>query len=123
MNDKSYVGLGVNVCPICYEQHNETVLLDRRLQNSLPHKMRTGWALCPKHEAMKEEYVALVEVSNPNPRSPDDAVPTGNYAHVRRTVAAQLFNVPVGAFPFVYVEVGVLDKLQALSSKIDDQKT
>ncbi len=120
MTDKSFVAVGVEICPICYAEHGETVLLNRRLQNTLPSKVRTGWSLCPKHEAMKAEYVALVEVSNTNPRTPDDAVPTGNYLHVRRSVATQIFNVPLDDIPFAYMEVGVLD---ALSSKIDDQKT
>lgn len=120
MTDKSFVAVGVEICPICYAEHGETVLLNRRLQDTLPSKVRTSWSLCPKHEAMKAEYVALVEVSNTNPRTPDDAVPTGNYLHVRRSVATQIFNVPLDDIPFAYMEVGVLD---ALSSKIDDQKT
>ncbi len=121
MTDKSFVAIGVDICPICYAEHNETVLLDRRLKDSLPSKVRTSWSLCPKHEAMKAEYVALIEVSNTNPRTPDDAKPTGNYLHVRRSVAAQIFNVPLpDDIPFAYMGVGVLD---ALSSKIDDQKT
>lgn len=118
--EKSHVAIGVDICPICYVEHNETVLLDRRLKDSLPPKVRTGWALCPKHEAMKAEYVALVEVSNTNPRTPDEAQPTGNYLHIRRHVAAEIFNVPLEGIPFAYMEVGVLD---ALSSKIDAPPT
>lgn len=120
MTDKSFVAVGVEICPICYAEHGETVLLNRRLQDTLPSKVRTGWSLCPKHEAMKAEYVALVETLNENPQTPNDARPTGNYLHVRRSVAAQIFNVPLDDIPFAYMEVGVLEHL---SSKIDDQKT
>lgn len=116
-----WVAVGVEVCPICYVGHDETVLFDKRMEKSFDSpKVRTGWSLCPKHKAMEAEYIALVEVSNSNPKSPNDAVPTGVYAHIRREVAKQIFNVPLEQIPFAYVELGML---AVLSSKIESSNT
>lgn len=113
---KSHVGMGYQLCPICYEKHDKVVLLDRRLKDPLEPESFTGFSLCPKHAAMQEEYVALVECSNSNVSGnlkPQDAKPTGAYAHIRRTVTDQVFNVPIPAdIPFVYCEAGVIGKLK-----------
>ena len=119
--EKSHVGMGYALCPICHKKHDEVVLLDRRLRKSLPRESFTGeFKLCPEHEAMRAEYIALVEVSNPNPTgaviNPKDAVLTGNIAHVRRTVAPHIFNIELpDTLAFVYVEPGVIEKLQAMT--------
>lgn len=114
---KSHVSMGHEVCPICYEHHSEVILLDKRLRNTLERKTVTGISLCPKHKAMQAEYVALVAVSNHGASrslKPTDATPTGVYAHVRRSVAAQMFNITIaGDMPMVYVDPEVIEMLKA----------
>lgn len=114
MTDKSHVGMGYKMCPCCHERHDEVVLLDKRLRNRLERDNFMGWALCPKHDAMKDEYVALVEVTgNPNQGS---ARFTGGVAHVRWHVAEQLFRDHVKReHPWMFVEAGVIAKLQAMT--------
>jgi hypothetical protein len=117
---KSYVGMLVSVCPICGKLHDEEILLHKRFAEVLPRYTLRDYELCPEHAAMQIEYIALVETSNkPGDGSmlkPSDAKPTGHYAHVRRTAASRLFNVPPDpALPFIYVEQGVLAALRAMA--------
>lgn len=118
MTEKSHVGMGFKLCPVCGVKHDEMVLLDKQLKNSLERDNFMSFELCPEHDAMKKEFVALVEISNSNTGmnlKPADAIRTGQIAHVKREVAPTIFNV---AFPedlnMVYVEVGVISQLQGM---------
>lgn len=113
--DKSYVGMGHLVCPVCHEKHGESVLLDKRLRNTLTRNTFLGYELCPNHLKMSEEYVALVETTG-RPRRDSNAQFTGQTAHLSWAVADQIFDVEMNRnYPFVFVEVGVIAKLQALT--------
>lgn len=115
----NFFAIGFEQCPICYKEHGETVLVSKRMRD-IPQRVCTGHSLCPEHEAMRAEYIAAVEVSNASPTGsvlkPANVKPTGNIAHIRRTAAAQIFNVPLPAdLPFFYVEPGVIDKLKEMT--------
>lgn len=125
MNTKSHVGMGFKICPICYAKHDEVVLLDKRLKDSLERDNFMGFDLCPEHEAMREEYVALVEVTNNacHNLEPEDAKTTGRVAHVKRTAIGQIFNVQFPAdMPMCYVEVGMIDALKAWTGDASDSQ-
>lgn len=121
-NERSHMGMGMGheVCPICGTKHTETVLLDMKLRPVIKRDNLTGISLCPEHAAMATEYLALVEVNNDPARrgdtlKPHEAKRTGNIAHVRRTVIPHMFNMTVpDTTPFVYVDVGVIEKLRGL---------
>jgi hypothetical protein len=115
---KSHVGMGYSLCPICYEKHDEVVLLQQQpvAPPRLEHDNFMGFDLCPKHKEQTHEFMGLVEVEGtPNGNlKPEDVKPTGNYAMLKRAVVDRVFNVKIApTIPFVYVEVGVLDKLKA----------
>ena len=122
----NHVGMGFEQCPICLKHHTETVLLATKYTRGrngtmeplrrVPARACTGHSLCPEHEAMRTEYLALVEATGAPGETlkPEDATLTGNVCHIRRTVAKEIFNIPVSAHPFVYVEVGVIDRLQSM---------
>ncbi len=63
----------------------------------------TGWGLCPEHQKLADDgFVALVECDPHRSGSqaggrmkPEQAYRTGRLAHLRRTVFAQVFNVPI----------------------------
>lgn len=119
MSEKSHVGMGYQVCPVCYKKHDETVLLDRRLRNTLERDNFTGFSLCDEHRAMTGEYLAIVEAEAPTNRKSiqmSDAKPTGRYAHIRRSRVKDVFNVDIpDDLDLIYVEVGVIDKLQGMA--------
>lgn len=118
MTSKSHVGMGYDICPICGTKHNECVLLDKHLKETLERENQMAVALCPEHAAMRKEYIALVEVFNAPPSGdtlkPHEAQRTGQVAHIKRVAAKQIFNVPMpDDLAFVYVEVGVIEQLQS----------
>lgn len=115
---KDFVGMTFQVCPICGTEHSEAVAIHKRMAKVLEPRNFEGFVLCDEHKKMQAEYIALVEASNTGVGSnlkPQNAVRTGNIVHIRRTMAAEIFNVPLPADPpFVYVEVGVIDKLKGM---------
>lgn len=90
---KSYVGMGYEVCPICYTKHSETILLDRRIKDSLDKDNFLGFRFCPEHEKTKETHIALVEITNTTNQAkvkPENANPTGRYILMTKEVAKHI---------------------------------
>lgn len=116
---KSHVSFEQKVCLICGQVFDTgAILLDKRLQQRLELKTVTGWDLCSEHAKLWEEgYIALVECDPEKTRftgnniKPEDAYRTGRIAHIRKTVAPQIFNVEITG-PVAFVEPGVIDKLE-----------
>jgi RNA polymerase subunit RPABC4/transcription elongation factor Spt4 len=122
MEELSHVGMGVTLCPICGKQHDEVVLLDRRLKATLPRTSLMGRALCPDCESKKAEYIAMVVISNKDTGQktlkPEDAKPTGIYAHVRREAAKVIFNIPIpDDCPLMYCGQEVIDRLKEMEKR------
>lgn len=120
MSEKSHVGLGYHVCPVCGKEHDEVVLLDKRLKASLEMRNFMGYELCPEDKEKSKEYVALIEVSNMPEHDTmqiQEANRTGRVIHVRRTVLPHLVNVEVPADQtMMFVQQGVIDKLVVLTT-------
>ncbi len=121
MNEKSHVGMGFSVCPICGAKHDEVVLLDQRLRQSLTQHEFMGWALCPEHEAMRAEYLALVEVEGQPTGTGHEqlakAKRTGEICHVKREAVPHIFNVEVPEdLPLIFVEQGTIAKLKEMTA-------
>ena len=121
MNDKSHVSLEQHVCLVCGTAFDiGTILLDKRLRATA-----TGWGLCPEHQKLSNDgFVALVECDPQRSGSqaggrmkPEQAYRTGRLAHLRRTVFAQVFNVPIeDERACVFVEPGVIEQLQSMTA-------
>lgn len=118
---KSHVGMEQKVCPVCGQAFDTgTILLDKRLRNTLERKTVTGWDLCPEHAKLWErEYVALVECDPEKSKftggtiKPEDAYRTGRIAHIRKAAAKRIFNVEMTS-PVAFVEPGVVDMLEKM---------
>jgi hypothetical protein len=126
MSEKSHVGMGHSICPVCGIKHDEVVLLSTRiifgkLQESLERDNFMGFALCPEHEAMREEYLALVEIKATPHGSTVKAEEvhnhrTGAIAHVHRSAVKAVLGIDLpDGVPFTYVEEGVIAGLQAMT--------
>jgi hypothetical protein len=118
--DKSHVGMGHMLCPVCWKKHDEVVLLDKRLRKTLTRDMHMGLKLCPEHEAMSSEYLALVETANVPERGKTmreeemrfDS--TCRSVQIRRSVWPHIFGGPAPDLPFVVGEKGIVAKLEAM---------
>jgi hypothetical protein len=112
MTEKSHVGMGFHVCPVCGKEHDEVVLLDRRLRNTLTNHMFAGWSMCEEHQKLRDDgYIALIETSN-RPTGLADAVRTGQLAHISSGAYPHFFNSEPPPGGIAFVEVGVIAKLQ-----------
>lgn len=117
MTEKSHVGMGYQVCPVCLAEHDPVVLLDTRLKNSLSEKHYIGLSMCPEHQKLKDEgYVALIETLE-QPKSIGTAKRTGNIAHVRSSVWPQIFNTPVPENMFTFALPDVMETLKQMQTK------
>ena len=130
MNDKSHVSLEQHLCLVCATAFDTgSLLLDRRLRASMGRHTTTGWGLCPEHERMHSDgFVALVECdpqrsgarSSDGQLKPEQAYRTGRLAYLRRTVFAEVFDVTIALDqPVVFIEPGVIEKLQAMVAPKD----
>lgn len=128
MSEKSHVSLERHLCLVCGAEYDTgAILLDRRLRASLHRHTTTGWGLCPEHQRLFDEgFVALVECdparsgqpSSADRLKPEQAYRTGRIAHLKRDSFARIFNVPIDAkLPAVFVEPGVIEKLEAIVDK------
>ena len=127
MDEKSHVSLEQHACLVCGVSFDTgSVLLDKRLRASMNRYTVTGWGLCVENQKLADDgFVALVEcdprrsgspASNGNLK-PEQAYRTGRLAHLRRTVFAQMFNVPIAdEQACVFVEPGVIDQLQSMTA-------
>ena len=121
MSEKSHVGIGFHVCPVCGKEHDEVVLLDNRLKDSLKPRNFVGFELCPEDKEKSKDFMALIEVSNMPEHDTmqiQEANRTGKIAHVRRSVLPLLVNVEVPADQdMMFVQEGVIDELVAMVAR------
>ena len=126
MDDKSHVSLEQHRCLVCGARFDTgAILLDRRLRASMARHTATGWGLCPEHQRLFDDgFVALVEcdprrscaVSAAGRMQPGQVYRTGRCAHLKRDAFARVFDVPIAEDqPCVFVEPGVIERLQAMT--------
>ena len=121
---KSHVAMEHYQCPICLTRFETgNVLLNTRLRPTLDEKQVTGHSPCLDCKIKLEDgYIALVETAGPaTSRTVGLMVPrSGNLAWVRRTAFSQIFDQPAPeTLPMVFVELGVIAKLQAMVPEED----
>ena len=118
---KSHVSMAQHQCPLCLVLFDTgEILLRKDLRQVLNPKTITGHSLCPKCTQHRDNgFIGLVETRDANNGHSTvglDVPRTGNYAHLRREVFEHVFNVPCPDLPFIFVEPGVLEKLQAMQA-------
>jgi len=97
---KSHVSLEQHYCCVCGRAFDTgTILLDKRLRQSLEHHTITGFSLCDEHRALHEQgYVALVGVDESKSEvhgsvmHQKNAHRTGIIMHIRREAARDMFD-------------------------------
>jgi hypothetical protein len=115
---KSHVSMEQAQCPVCYTVFDTgSILLDRRLKDSLEQHTCTHFELCKackeKHEA---GYVALIAVEGEQPRGKlGTEKRTGEIAHIRRTAFAKIFNMPEPEGPLAFCQPEVIEQLKQLT--------
>jgi len=104
MSEKSHVGMGHSICPVCTKKHDEVVLLDRRLRKTLTSDEMMGFDLCEEHQKLcNDGYVALVGIDENKSTMPykvESVYRTGAIAHLKIEAFTEIFNAEVPENPF-----------------------
>lgn len=113
---KSYVSLERNICPICgFEFDTGSIIMDKRLKNTLDHSMMTGYSYCPEcNEQIGKGFTALVE-EDEELREGNRPYRTGRIMFLKKEDVSKVFvydTIPEVA----YITKEVYDYLVALST-------
>jgi len=120
--DKSYVSMEQHVCPICTVKFDtNSILLDRRLKDSMERHTTTGSSICPKCTDMLKDRIALVGADSeksdylPNGNmSPEGAYRTGEIIWMKRSVAKDFINVETENISFIFTDQKVIDQIKQM---------
>ena len=122
MTDKSHISMEQHQCKVCLALYDTgAILLDKRLQPSMERHTVTGRGLCPEHQKLFDEgYIALVAVEQPNDGrthlKQEEAKRTGALAHLRRTVANEIFGTTLpDNLAMVFCEEELISKLKKMT--------
>jgi hypothetical protein len=126
MSEKSHVSMEQKMCPVCGKvEDSGSILLDRRLKQSMEQHTVTGYALCKLHQKLKDEgYMFLVVCDetksniNSNNIKMEDAYRTGEIIQIKRDVFSKMFTVPIDDVrDFVFCSTELRDKLKEVVEK------
>lgn len=125
--DKSYASMEQHQCPICltlFETGN--ILMDQRLRKKFEMQTLTGYSPCAKcEEKLSQGFVALIETAGTKQGNTTtlDVPRSGNLVFMKREVFSQIFDAPPPATdkpPMVFIEPGVIQKLQAMTEGTEE---
>jgi hypothetical protein len=109
------------ICPCCNETFDAgTILLDRRLKNSMERYTVTGFHLCPN--CYKEGFILMVEIDDPLDNkiiTPQKVHRTGKIAYIKKETFSKIFNVP-NHIPFYYGRKEIFAILESLNKQSEE---
>ena len=121
---KSHVAIERAVCPICGITYDtDTVLLDKRMKDSLENPMPpTHYAPCKEHQELLEDgYIALVGVNEELSTIVDGKIDqegayrTGTFAFVKKLAFNKIFaGVEEPYPPMIFVQEEVFETISKL---------
>lgn len=127
--NKSWVSMEQHQCIVCGATFDtNALLLDKRMRKTFDRHTVTGLGLCPEHQKLYDDgYTALVACDpdkstvGANQRvEPGHAYRTGEIAHIRRSVWADIFGKPAPTnvkgqpLALVYCDQALILHLQAV---------
>ena len=118
---KSYVSMEQKVFEVCGHLYDtNSILIDRRLKESMESYTVTGRGMCPKDQDLSDKgYIALVEISNKQYKEnikQEEAERTGRVAHLKREVARKIFPSLRDGLNMVFMDSEVMNHLEKLQS-------
>lgn len=120
--EKSHVGMAFSQCPICLKEHDEQILLDRRLIKTLPRRTCIGHSPCSECKAKLDEgYIGLVVIkdtpANVVEVNPADVAYTGNTVWIKRTAWPKIMSHPIPPNGFCFIDQEAMDKLEQIAAR------
>jgi hypothetical protein len=116
--EKSYVGTGAYICPVCAKRHSEEVLVNTKLKKTLEKDMSLGWQLCPEHKEQRTNgFVFLVGIDESKSKQTDSLNGiwrTGKVIAIKENVYNQIFNIPIDERKIAFCDDETIDKLNSM---------
>lgn len=116
---KSFVTMEQHQCPVCLKCFDTgSILMDRRVRPKFEQHTVTDFEMCAEHKKLRDEgFIALIELTRPPNmgESPLTVPRTGNLAHIKETAWPNVFDVPPPKNGIAVIEVGVIDKIKAMT--------
>lgn len=132
---KSHVSMEQRQCIVCTKIFDtNSILLDKRLRNSMEKYTITGTGLCPDHKDLYNKgFIALVGVDPVKSKmfektktlKNEDAYRTGTVAHIKAKAWCRITEEPIHRdsegkmIPMYYVEEEVLTRLNQLAKEAE----
>lgn len=120
---KSHVSMEQHICVVCGKEYDTgTILLDKRLSNSLERTTLTAWGMCPEHKkARADGFIAMIGIDEEKSSgsanghiTPEDAYRTGPVLHLKDTTWDKIMNVPAPERGVCFVDMDVIDMLSEI---------
>ena len=123
---KSYVSMEQKVCIITGKTYDtNSILLDRRLKNSMDRNTISGWGISPEaQDIINTGKIALVGVDESKSKitngniKPEDAYRTGEIVYIKKSIADNMFNIAINN-DFIFVDKEVIS---IIKNKTKDEK-
>ena len=121
-----------NICKVCGCTFDSgEILLHKNLRAIKDEVTVIGWSLCPEDQKkFNEGYLALVVVNQKSKHptenetlKPSEADRTGMILHIKRHVAAGMFNVEIPEdIPLSFIDVEAANKIRAMLREPEDER-
>jgi len=100
MESKSMVSINTKACPICGNEHDVGILLEKRLQKVFDKHTVTGYQVCDECNGKRKKYVAMIVIdidkstTNGETITIEDAYRTGEILWIKYEVYDEIFDKP-----------------------------
>lgn len=132
---KSHVAMEQKMCLVTGKLYDTgTILLDRRMEDTLEQPTVTGWGFCPEvQEKLDNGYVAFIgidpekstikndRITIKNDRiTKEDAYRTGKILYIRRSVLPNIINIPIPEdMQFMFIDDAALEQVAEIQKVIE----
>lgn len=119
----NYVAKGIATCPVCGQEHTNSVLIKKRWSGKPLEDQKTGYQMCPEHQKLFDDgYIALVEIDETKSDQQNGVFwRTGNVIHLKRHIFDEIFDIDVSSeMPICHVDSEVMQILQEMYDKAQD---
>lgn len=122
--NNDFVAMATKQCPVCLKIHsdNTEILIHKNFRPIKKDQTFTGYGLCKEHQKLFDDgFIAMVAIEDNGQTGTvkqENAVRTGNIAHLRRAVFDDMFDVTLPeSQEMVFISNEVVEMLEKLQER------
>ena len=117
--DKSFVSMEKKLCVVCgHKYETNSLLMDKRMIDSMERYTVTGWGMCPEHQDSKDKGLIALIGCDPEKSDITDgyiqmggASRTGTIGFMKADVFTKVFSSPAPKQGFIFCDDALIDRL------------